>query len=344
MEGLVSVIVPVYNVEPYLEQCVESILAQTYENLEIILVDDGSTDKSGEICDRYAEKDSRIRVIHQENAGVSVARNTGLDICRGDYIGFVDSDDYIASDMYEVLLTRLRKDKAVIGACAVSHVSPHSVQAEGIGKPYAIFSGAEAAKSLFNPDKGFLDGVKFSVCNKLYRRNVFFSGNQERITFPEGKILGEDAHVTTSVIYHADRVVYIGKNLYFYRQRRNSATHSFNAGKFLSCQKSFSDLYRWTEKEAPDLRTYVEHRNLRVFSGLVNDYIKQGVYPLWLDDLNRVNDEIVKQTGKIFSAKEATRKEIKMYLFMKFGLFIWQKRAVFWLKGLFSKKYRRSKE
>lgn len=105
MGDLISIIVPVYNVESYLEQCIDSILAQSYKNLEIILVDDGSTDRSGDICDRYAEKDSRIHVVHKANGGLSSARNAGLKICHGDYLGFVDSDDYIDPDMYKVYWT-----------------------------------------------------------------------------------------------------------------------------------------------------------------------------------------------------------------------------------------------
>ena len=104
--GLISVIVPVYNVESYLEKCIDSIIHQTYKNLEIILVDDGSTDNSGKICDVYKEKDSRIKVIHKQNRGLSSARNCGLEIAKGEYIGFVDGDDYIAEDMYALLKDR----------------------------------------------------------------------------------------------------------------------------------------------------------------------------------------------------------------------------------------------
>ena len=106
-QALISVIVPVYNVEKYLPECVESIISQTYGNLEIILVDDGSTDRSGKICDEFAEKDSRIVVIHQKNSGVSAARNRGLDVCKGDYISFVDSDDYYCTDLMESAMNAL---------------------------------------------------------------------------------------------------------------------------------------------------------------------------------------------------------------------------------------------
>ncbi|MBO7334370.1 MAG: glycosyltransferase, partial [Lachnospiraceae bacterium] len=114
---LISVIVPVFEVEKYLKECIESILNQTYTNLEIILVDDGSPDKCGEICEEYAKTDNRIIVIHHENKGLSSARNRGLDIATGDYIGFVDSDDKIAPDMFEILLNNLKQYDADISIC-----------------------------------------------------------------------------------------------------------------------------------------------------------------------------------------------------------------------------------
>lgn len=117
MKELISIIVPVYNVEQYLDDCLISIINQTYKNLEIILIDDGSTDKSGKICDEYAKKDSRIIVIHKENGGVSSARNAGLRIAKGAYIGFVDPDDWIAEDMYEVLYSNAKKYDADVSVC-----------------------------------------------------------------------------------------------------------------------------------------------------------------------------------------------------------------------------------
>ncbi|MDE6946071.1 MAG: glycosyltransferase, partial [Anaeroplasmataceae bacterium] len=109
-KGIISVIVPIYNTEPYLNRCIDSIIKQTYRNLEIILVNDGSTDRSGEICDAYEKADNRVKVIHKRNGGLSSARNSGLEILNGKYIGFVDSDDYIAADMYETLLACMDDD------------------------------------------------------------------------------------------------------------------------------------------------------------------------------------------------------------------------------------------
>ena len=122
MEKLISVIVPVYNVEEYVEKCVLSIINQTYKNLEIILVDDGSTDNSGKICDEIAIKDNRIKVIHKKNGGLSDARNVGIDIAKGDYLGFVDSDDYIDPDMYSILLNNMNLTFSDISTLSLIHI------------------------------------------------------------------------------------------------------------------------------------------------------------------------------------------------------------------------------
>lgn len=124
---LISVIVPVYNVEKYLSKCIDSILAQTYKNLEIILVDDGSPDNCPKICDEYAKKDNRIKVIHKENGGLSAARNVALDIAKGEYIGFVDSDDFIAEDMYEVLYNLAEKYNAEISSVSFYKVIENNI-------------------------------------------------------------------------------------------------------------------------------------------------------------------------------------------------------------------------
>ena len=122
-DSLISIIVPVYNVEQYLSRCVDSLVNQTYHNIEIILVDDGSPDRSGEICDEYAKKDKRVKVIHQSNGGLSDARNTALDIAKGDYLMFVDSDDWIEPTMYEEMLSFMEKEQLDLVECGINLVT-----------------------------------------------------------------------------------------------------------------------------------------------------------------------------------------------------------------------------
>lgn len=333
MGDLISIIVPVYNVESYLKQCIDSILAQSYKNLEIILVDDGSTDRSGQICDQYAEKDSRIHVVHKANGGLSSARNAGLKICHGDYLGFVDSDDYIAPEMYKVLLDNLFREDADISACEFYWTYPDHAEASGNEKAYFIFSGKEAAKSLFVHSKTLSVSVKRVVWNKLYRRSVFFPEKGDNIIFPEKKF-GEDNYVTPMVLYHARRVVYSGRNLYFYRQREGSLVHSFGKNIVMGCRDYILNYYKWTAGEALDLREDIEYFILMEFNLLVKKYIESGSYPLWINELNQLNNEIVHQTKTIFENRNTTARGLRLYFFMKFHLLIKQRMVRSYFKNL----------
>lgn len=213
----VSVIVPIYNVEAYLPQCVDSILNQTYDNLEIILVDDGSPDNCGAICDEYAAKDCRIRVIHQENGGLSAARNAGLDIADGEYIAFVDSDDFIADTMIERLLRSAAEANADMAVCDVavyydgSSVHPHECPMEN-----DCFSQDVLVRKMTEPQAWHY----VVPWNKLFRRYIF-----EKIRFPEGYI-HEDAAIAHRIAGECHTIVTIPEELYFYRQNPNSTTNS----------------------------------------------------------------------------------------------------------------------
>ena len=177
MEKLVSIIVPVYNVEKYLSKCIDSILAQTYKNLEIILVDDGSKDNSGTICDEYSKKDKRIKIIHKPNGGISDVRNHGLKIATGDYIGFVDSDDYIAEDMFETLVSLLEKNDADISI--VSFYEYYNGKLIGVreNENVEIMNKVEAIKELLIDRK-----IQSYTWNKLFKKELF-----DGLQFPVGK-------------------------------------------------------------------------------------------------------------------------------------------------------------
>ncbi len=166
-KDLISIIVPVYNVIKYLRHCIESIVNQTYTNLEIILVDDGSNDESEKVCDEYKNKDSRIIVIHQENRGLSAARNAGLDICKGKYISFVDSDDYIEPDFIECLYSSIIENSVKVSMCNINYVDENS-QIIGTEKwdNIDIMSGRDILKQ----NKDFIHSV---VCNKLYSIEIW---------------------------------------------------------------------------------------------------------------------------------------------------------------------------
>ena len=211
MGDKISVIVPIYNVEPYLRRCIDSIINQTYENLEIILVDDESPDNCGQICDDYAKKDTRIKVIHKKNGGLSDARNVGLEVCTGDFISFVDSDDWIELNTYEIMMKSMNEYNADMVVSNINYVYKNKVESKYSEDKIRCFNKEEAMKELIK------DGlVQAVVWNKLYKR-VFI----DNLRFKVGK-LNEDEFFTYKICAKAERIVYIPEALYQYRQREDS--------------------------------------------------------------------------------------------------------------------------
>lgn len=219
-QELISVIVPVYKVEKYLERCVESIRRQTYSNLEIILVDDGSPDRCPEICDGYVKLDSRIQVIHKKNGGLSDARNAGIEIAKGKYIGFVDSDDYIHPEMYENLYKAIVKYRADISVCGVKKVysEQYIIEEQNILE-VKRYDGRQAVANIYDAEL-YLESVV--AWNKLYRKELFIS-----IRYPKGKI-HEDEFTTYRLFYESDRVVRVNVQYYYYFQRKDSIMGKVN--------------------------------------------------------------------------------------------------------------------
>lgn len=210
MAGTISVIIPVYKVEEYLDESVASVLAQTYRDLEIILVDDGSPDRCPFMCDEWASKDSRIKVIHKENGGLSDARNAGIDIATGEYIAFVDSDDWIMPEMYEHMMNALIKENADICACGIMTCRPDRKVCWGC-KEY-LCGDSETFLGLLYNDTHY----PVAAWNKLYKRKCW-----ENLRFPKGKIC-EDAFTTYRLLDSAERIVQIPEYLYCYRIRPQS--------------------------------------------------------------------------------------------------------------------------
>ena len=212
---LLSVIVPVYNTEMYLKQCVDSILSQTYQHIELILVDDGSTDNSGKICDQYAEKDRRIQVIHQVNQGVSAARNAALDIAKGEFLGFVDSDDWVDPDMYQVLIQKAEDEHADVVACGMRVNDESGRGTRNFLNGEGEYNQTELLKGLF--DRPNQQGG--SCCNKIYRRALISD-----IRYNPSLIMAEDWIYLFMCYERFSKGVKIPESFYNVRERRNSAT------------------------------------------------------------------------------------------------------------------------
>ena len=248
---LISVIVPVYNVERYLKRCIESILQQTYPYIELIIVDDGSTDGSGQICDRYKRIDDRITVFHEKHGGTSKARNIGLQHAKGEFIGFVDSDDYIVDDMYETLLCGMREGIDIVCCgrrCVIS--GKKSYNAYCIGAT-CKFSNQEAIEELL-----LLRGISFSVCTKLFRKELFYD-----IRFPVGKTC-EDVPVTYNLIKKAKNVLHIGSAKYYNCYRENSRSSHATDTRWMDYVIFARDILMDVNEEYPQLKRQAEARYL----------------------------------------------------------------------------------
>lgn len=246
---LISIIVPVYNVADYLEKCIQSILNQTYTSLEIILVDDGSTDSSGKICDDYACRDKRIKVIHKINGGLSDARNAGLQIATGDYIGYVDSDDWIEDDMYELMVNACQQYGADVAACRYRLVYPDEVIDKSSDKIVPL-SREEALEVYLCGSDTML--IYNSVWSKLFSRHLVAD-----YEFPKGK-KSEDIMYTTKAFCNMNSCVYIDKSLYNYVIGRAGSIMAVKDGK------------RMLEDELPFFREQIKYIRDRGMDELSN--------------------------------------------------------------------------
>ncbi len=215
---LISIIVPVYKVEPYLARCVDSLINQTYQNLEIILVDDGSPDRCGEICEEYAKKDSRIVVFHKDNGGLSDARNKGLDIATGDYVMFVDSDDWIEKETCETVIKLAASNKSDIVIFGVRNVYDNGQLKNFVPMYNGNISSEECIKALLY--KIQKKGIFNYACNKIYKRVLF-----DNIRFQSGR-LAEDQGVTYKLFHLANNICVCNNCFYNYYQRIGSITTS----------------------------------------------------------------------------------------------------------------------
>lgn len=281
---LISIIIPIYKVELYLRKCVDSVLAQTYTNLEIILVDDGSPDDCGKICNEYAEKDKRVVVIYKKNGGLSDARNAGLDIMKGEYVAFVDSDDWVSQkyigDMYE----NLRKYDADISLSGTIYVYENNKKDTvlPISKNEGLYTQKEAVENLF-----YQKGIFPSACSKLYKTELF-----DTIRYPKGK-LNEDSATTYKIFCLCNKISYTNANNYYYLQRIGSIENSLFSPKKMDAIDIVDEMVVWISENKPEYKNAAICRlvgmNLRIYR------------------------EIIRSNGKFLTEKKRITNNIKKY-------------------------------
>ncbi len=253
-QPLISVVVPIYKVEKYLPRCIESVLGQTYANIEAILVEDCSPDRCGEICDRAAASDPRVKAVHRErNGGLAAARNTGMDAANGEYIFFIDSDDWLAQDTLEYLYAKMLEydaDIAVGGTVTV-------IESDDGGLDYQ--ERVHAADHLEDA-AGAMRGVLLrgsSSCNRLYRRDAF------NVRFPEGRI-NEDEPAVLRVYAGMKRILFLDRDTYFYRKRKDSITTSAFSMRQLDCVENIEEMRDFVAKDWPELLPEADFKRAKV--------------------------------------------------------------------------------
>lgn len=237
--SIISVIVPCYNAEKYLERCVNSILAQTYYDLEIILVNDGSTDKTGEICEKFAKIDSRVKVVHKRNGGLSDARNAGIDVAEGDFYAFVDGDDYVEPDTYEAMIFEMRNQDVSLVSAGIFAEDVEGNKSISMSKEHLILDKKEAFINLLGSERT----IGHSSCNKLFRKELF-----NGIRYKKG-IINEDMEILPKILDACDYVVLLDKPVYHYIKRAGSITEAeFSEWRYQSINIPFGALSLCKEK------------------------------------------------------------------------------------------------
>ncbi len=269
MNDLISVILPIYNVEAYLSRCIDSVIAQTYTNIEIVLVDDGSPDGCPAICDEYATRDERVRVIHKKNGGLSDARNAGICVSQGRYVTVIDSDDYVTEDYVEVMYNAIKKTNCDIA------IGSHEV----IYENGTIFDKSTGEDTVLTPKQTlerilYDDGVDLSAWAKLYDRSLF-----DTVEYPVGRLF-EDAATTYLLIDKADSIAFVSKPIYKYMIRNNSITGQCFSPRKMDLITSTEEMCTYISKKYPELKNPAKRRLLYAyFSTLSQLAMSSQSYP-----------------------------------------------------------------
>lgn len=290
MEDLISVIVPVFNSEKFLDRCINSIINQTYKNLEIILVDDGSTDNSGKICDDYAIKDKRIKVIHKKNGGASSARNAGIDLSKGKYIGFVDSDDWIEKDTYEILYNLIEKYSTKIVCCGRFDVdSKTGIRQIGLcPTEEKIITAEEMLADIFT-----WNNCDLSPCDKLFDATLFTENR-----FPDGMVC-EDVGIMYKIISEAEKVLICDIPLYNYYHHNNSVTTSKFSEKTFHFSIHTEKIVNYIKQHHPNIIEYALYFRIKSIIYSITSIAKQKK-----EIFNKYKDEYDKYLKELYSYRK----------------------------------------
>ena len=313
MNPRISIIVPVYKVEAYLNKCIDSILNQTFENFELILVNDGSPDKCGEICEDYAKKDSRIRVFHKENGGQATARNFGIDIARGEYIGFVDSDDYIEPEMYEVLYNMCINDNCDMVNCSSKIYFNNKIKVNGNGEK-VIHSKKEAMRVV-------IEGLLYDEClwSKLIKKSVL-----KDLRMPVG-IVYEDTAFVYKIVDKCERIGYIGVPMYNYIKREDSTMDRAVKEVRMDAILVYKEMYEFVKNKYPDVSDIVRIKLSNTCISIMNTIIKQDEFNIHINKYREVSKVLNKNFYNNIKSKNYHRNEKILLLANKINPMLYKK-------------------
>lgn len=325
MNPLISVIVPVYKVEQFLPRCVNSLLAQTYDNLEIILVDDGSPDRCGQICDEYANADNRVIVIHKPNGGLSSARNAGLDIARGDYIAFVDSDDWVDTDCYEKLYMLAVKYQVGF-VYAGRYDVDGAADRETIGlcpEREELISGEEMATRIFH-----WDHVDSAAWDKLYARELF-----DGIRYPVG-VIGEDIPVTYRLALKAERCALGNFAFYHYYHRPGSITTSPVSKRDYDIPNNAIEVYDYVARNYPNIIDSARFLKVRTAAWITQllDGAPESIRSEHKNAYRKYRSILRDNLRYIISYPRFTASQKRDYILISFGLYRFTRNLFHFLK------------
>ena len=266
---LISAIVPVYNVEKYLYRCVDSILKQTYENFELILIDDGSPDNCSQMCDELSEKDSRIKVIHQENQGLSAARNSGIKIAKGNYLTFIDSDDWISNTMFEDLINLIKEKNADISICNFIVTDGNAIYKKNTkAEEKLLYSKDEFMKIILRVNS---NRCIHYAWGKLYKKDVI----EKNEHYPVG-MLNEDVEGMFKAVLKSEKIAETNKIGYFYYENSESISRKKFGENFLSLHNVWERILEISQNSAPEYVDYVKYNLIRSDFTILVDMILYG--------------------------------------------------------------------
>ena len=300
----ISIIIPVYNVQKYLSRCLDSVISQTYIKLEIIIIDDGSTDNSGIICDEYASKDNRIIVIHQFNGGLSAARNSGLDIAKGEYVMFVDSDDYVAPSFCEKPLLIAIREHVDIVSFGYYKIGNKTTKVKKTNKPRTV-QASEAIKQLITLD----DVIHGYVWNKLYKRTLF-----EQIRFPVGRTF-EDQGVNYLLFHTAKNIFISDETLYYYFRRENSISIDYYFPESIMNRfELWNNRLCFIQKYYPEIEFYQ-----------IQQLVKESFFaffyasslPQYKRFIKKVEDFLIANKNRILQIEKENKKKLLLFYYCR---------------------------